>query len=178
MPKHCAAGSERPLLAGSLRVLVEKRAFGVLTPCSSPINDLYIPLPQSSHGLHPRDHSGAGGMPFAEDAVFPVAFDHPDWQNGFEYDPEGSVRASSSDPSGMGRSAGRHPFAVPFRRPGGIGPQCISLNCRPSGITYRFVIGAQTQNQQSGRRLDLFGPAGRYPVRRRRGYARRFCSAP
>lgn len=31
-------------------------------------------------------------MTFAGDALFPVAFDHPDWHNGFEHDPEESVR--------------------------------------------------------------------------------------
>ncbi|WP_399678676.1 MBL fold metallo-hydrolase [Xenophilus sp.] len=29
---------------------------------------------------------------FAGDAMFPVGFDHPDWQNGFEHDPEESTR--------------------------------------------------------------------------------------
>lgn len=29
---------------------------------------------------------------FAGDAIFPVGFDHPDWHNGFEHDPEESVR--------------------------------------------------------------------------------------
>jgi glyoxylase-like metal-dependent hydrolase (beta-lactamase superfamily II) len=29
---------------------------------------------------------------FAGDAMFPVAFDHPDWHNGFEHDPEESAR--------------------------------------------------------------------------------------
>lgn len=31
-------------------------------------------------------------LTFAGDAMFPVAFDHPDWQNGFEHDPEESTR--------------------------------------------------------------------------------------
>lgn len=31
-------------------------------------------------------------LTFAGDAIFPVAFDHPDWHNGFEHDPEESVR--------------------------------------------------------------------------------------
>jgi hypothetical protein len=31
-------------------------------------------------------------MTFAGDAIFPVGFDHPDWHNGFEHDPEESVR--------------------------------------------------------------------------------------
>lgn len=29
---------------------------------------------------------------FAGDAMFPVGFDHPEWQNGFEHDPEASAR--------------------------------------------------------------------------------------
>ena len=36
--------------------------------------------------------SGNERLTFAGDALFPVAFDHPDWQNGFEHDPEEAVR--------------------------------------------------------------------------------------
>ncbi|TAJ72423.1 MAG: MBL fold metallo-hydrolase [Phenylobacterium sp.] len=49
-------------------------------------------------GGHTPGHSivrvTAGGerLTFAGDALFPVAFDHPDWQNGFEHDPEEAVR--------------------------------------------------------------------------------------
>ena len=39
-----------------------------------------------------RVTSGGDRLTFAGDALFPVAFDHPDWQNGFEHDPEESVR--------------------------------------------------------------------------------------
>lgn len=38
-----------------------------------------------------RVASGGEALTFAGDAVFPVAFDHPDWQNGFEHDPEEAV---------------------------------------------------------------------------------------
>lgn len=31
-------------------------------------------------------------LTFAGDALFPVAFEHPEWHNGFEHDPEESVR--------------------------------------------------------------------------------------
>jgi glyoxylase-like metal-dependent hydrolase (beta-lactamase superfamily II) len=31
-------------------------------------------------------------LTFAGDAMFPVGFDHPDWHNGFEHDPEESTR--------------------------------------------------------------------------------------
>jgi glyoxylase-like metal-dependent hydrolase (beta-lactamase superfamily II) len=36
--------------------------------------------------------SGGGRMTFAGDAVFQVAFDRPDWFNGFEHDPEEAAR--------------------------------------------------------------------------------------
>ena len=38
-----------------------------------------------------RVASGGEALTFAGDAVFPVAFDHPEWQNGFEHDPEEAV---------------------------------------------------------------------------------------
>lgn len=36
--------------------------------------------------------SGGERLTFAGDALFPVGFDHPEWHNGFEHDPEESVR--------------------------------------------------------------------------------------
>lgn len=39
-----------------------------------------------------RVTSGGERLTFAGDALFPVGFDHPDWHNGFEHDPEESVR--------------------------------------------------------------------------------------
>ncbi|MDM9561770.1 MBL fold metallo-hydrolase [Bordetella petrii] len=36
--------------------------------------------------------SGDERLTFAGDAVFPVGFDHPEWHNGFEHDPEESAR--------------------------------------------------------------------------------------
>jgi glyoxylase-like metal-dependent hydrolase (beta-lactamase superfamily II) len=36
--------------------------------------------------------SGGKSLTFAGDAVFPVGFEHPDWQNGFEHDPEEALR--------------------------------------------------------------------------------------
>ena len=39
-----------------------------------------------------RVASGGDRLIFAGDAIFPVGFDHPDWHNGFEHDPEESVR--------------------------------------------------------------------------------------
>lgn len=39
-----------------------------------------------------RVASGGGKLMFAGDAVFAVGFEHPDWFNGFEHDPEEAVR--------------------------------------------------------------------------------------
>ena len=36
--------------------------------------------------------SGGERLTFVGDAVFPVGFDHPDWHNGFEHDPEEAAR--------------------------------------------------------------------------------------
>jgi glyoxylase-like metal-dependent hydrolase (beta-lactamase superfamily II) len=43
---------------------------------------------------HSVVHLASGGdrLIFAGDAIFPVGFDHPDWQNGFEHDPEEATR--------------------------------------------------------------------------------------
>jgi glyoxylase-like metal-dependent hydrolase (beta-lactamase superfamily II) len=38
-----------------------------------------------------RIASGGERLTFAGDALFPVSFDHPDWHNGFEHDPEEAV---------------------------------------------------------------------------------------
>jgi glyoxylase-like metal-dependent hydrolase (beta-lactamase superfamily II) len=43
---------------------------------------------------HSVVHLASGGdrLTFAGDAVFPVGFEHPDWHNGFEHDPEEAAR--------------------------------------------------------------------------------------
>ena len=43
-----------------------------------------------------RVASGGDRLTFAGDAIFPVGFDHPDWHNGFEHDPEESARVRIS----------------------------------------------------------------------------------
>jgi glyoxylase-like metal-dependent hydrolase (beta-lactamase superfamily II) len=39
-----------------------------------------------------RLKSGGQRLMFAGDAIFPVSFDHPEWHNGFEHDPEEATR--------------------------------------------------------------------------------------
>ena len=52
----------------------------------------------SSHRRHTPGHSvvrlasGGDRLTFAGDAVFQVAFEHPEWFNGFEHDPEEAAR--------------------------------------------------------------------------------------
>ena len=36
--------------------------------------------------------SGGNRLTFAGDAIFPVSFEHPEWHNGFEHDPEEATR--------------------------------------------------------------------------------------
>jgi glyoxylase-like metal-dependent hydrolase (beta-lactamase superfamily II) len=43
-----------------------------------------------------RLESGGDQLTFLGDAIFPVGFDHPDWQNGFEHDPEEAARVRVS----------------------------------------------------------------------------------
>jgi glyoxylase-like metal-dependent hydrolase (beta-lactamase superfamily II) len=43
-----------------------------------------------------RVASGDDALTFAGDALFPVAFDHPEWQNGFEHDPLEAVNVRLS----------------------------------------------------------------------------------
>ena len=40
--------------------------------------------------------SGGDRLTFAGDAVFQVGFEHPDWYNGFEHDPEEAARVRVS----------------------------------------------------------------------------------
>ncbi|SDB09771.1 hypothetical protein SAMN03159290_00692 [Pseudomonas sp. NFACC13-1] len=71
----------------------------------------HLNAPAAKDGMHPDSHMSLHATSYEElvpsryalkigeidvlvvsDALFPVAFDHPDWHNGFEHDPEESVR--------------------------------------------------------------------------------------
>jgi hypothetical protein len=41
--------------------------------------------------------SGGDRLTFAGDAVFAVGFEHPDWYNGFEHDPEEAARVRANE---------------------------------------------------------------------------------
>jgi len=50
--------------------------------------------------------SGDERLTFAGDAVFPVGFDHPEWHNGFEHDPEESARVRMRLFQGLAQNRG------------------------------------------------------------------------
>ena len=54
--------------------------------------------------------SGGDRLTFAGDAVFQVGFEHPDWFNGFEHDPEEAVRVRVSLLREL--AANREPFVA------------------------------------------------------------------
>jgi hypothetical protein len=60
---------------------------------------------------------GGERLTFLGDAVFPVGFDHPDWHNGFEHDPEEAarVRVRLAGRGGDRRGAGGGSPVVPVR---------------------------------------------------------------
>jgi hypothetical protein len=79
-----------------------------------------------------KSHSGGERLTFAGDAVFQVGFEHPDWYNGFEHDPEEAARFAGA--GGDRRAAGGHSPVVPVRRPGGGRQQRLSLGTGLLGV--------------------------------------------
>ncbi|AFL48856.1 beta-lactamase domain protein [Sinorhizobium fredii USDA 257] len=80
--------------------------------------------------------SGGDRLTFAGDAVFAVGFDHPDWHNGFEHDPEEAARVRVRLPGAGGdpRTAGGHSPAVPVRLPCGGRRRPLSLGTGRLGL--------------------------------------------
>lgn len=73
------------------------------------------------HSVVDLDSNGQK-LTFAGDAMFHVSFDHPNWHNGFEHDPEESVRLRIDLFRELAKSGGllvaTHPPAVPVHRTG------------------------------------------------------------
>jgi glyoxylase-like metal-dependent hydrolase (beta-lactamase superfamily II) len=84
--------------------------------------------------------SGSDRLTFAGDAVFLVGFEHPDWYNGFEHDPEEAARSGSVFCASSRQTASRwwpltcrsHPSAM-WRS-----TATSFVGYRPSGITDRL----------------------------------------
>ena len=90
--------------------------------------------------------SGGDRLTFAGDAVFPVRFDHPDWHNGFEHDPEEAARVRVRllrELAASRRAAGGHSPAVPVRLPCGGRRRRLSLGTGRLGLLTACWVSAQ-----------------------------------
>jgi glyoxylase-like metal-dependent hydrolase (beta-lactamase superfamily II) len=84
--------------------------------------------------------SGGDRLTFAGDAVFQVAFDRPDWFNGFEHDPEEAARVRVRLLQELARPARRWWPLTSRSRPSATwrSPATPFVAYRPSGITDRL----------------------------------------
>jgi glyoxylase-like metal-dependent hydrolase (beta-lactamase superfamily II) len=76
-------------------------------------------------------------LTFAGDAVFQVGFEHPDWFNGFEHDPEEAARVRVRllrELAGEPRVTGGHSSVVPIGLPCGGRRRRLSLGPGPLGV--------------------------------------------
>jgi hypothetical protein len=89
--------------------------------------------------------SGGDRLTFAGDAVFQVGFEHPDWYNGFEHDPEEAARVRV----GLLRelAANRESLVatpvVPVRLPCGGRRRRLSLGAGPLGVLTACWVRAE-----------------------------------
>ncbi len=104
--------------------------------------------------------SGDERLTFAGDAMFPVGFDHPDWRNGFEHDPEESARVRiglfQELAQNRGVAGGRSP-AVPFGRPGGGRRRCLSLGSGHLGLLTATPLARQPDDRGRVHREAICG---------------------
>ena len=97
--------------------------------------------------------SGGDRLTFAGDAVFPVGFDHPDWHNGFEHDPEEAARVRVRllrELAATGELSGGHAPAVPIRRPGGGRRRRLSLGSGLLGLLTARWVRVDDQSKDDG----------------------------
>jgi len=77
-------------------------------------------------------------LTFAGDAVFQVGFEHPDWFNGFEHDPEEAARVRVSllrELAANRESLVATHLSVPFRMPCGSRRAMFFVGCLALGST-------------------------------------------
>ena len=115
-----------------------------------PFDEKYEVVPGvlvSRTGGHAPGHSvvrlASGGhrLTFAGDAVFAVGFEHPDWYNGFEHDPEEAARVGSVFCGSWRRTASRWWPLTCRSRPSAMwrSPATSFVGYRPSGSTDRLL---------------------------------------
>jgi hypothetical protein len=84
--------------------------------------------------------SGGDQLTFAGDAVFAVGFDHPDWYNGFEHDPEEAASESVFCVSWRRTASRWWPLTCRSRRCAMWRSTATSfVGYRPSGTTDRLL---------------------------------------
>jgi glyoxylase-like metal-dependent hydrolase (beta-lactamase superfamily II) len=85
--------------------------------------------------------SGGDRLTFAGDAVFAVGFDHPEWYNGFEHDPEEAARVRVRLCGSWRRPASRWWPLTCRSRPSAMwrSPATSFVGYRPSGSTDRLL---------------------------------------
>jgi glyoxylase-like metal-dependent hydrolase (beta-lactamase superfamily II) len=92
---HMPAGFPDALRATAKRFVEEYRSY--LRPFDEE-HEVAPGVLVTRTGGHTPGHSvvrlasGGDRLTFAGDAIFAVGFDHPDWHNGFEHDPEEAAR--------------------------------------------------------------------------------------
>ena len=104
-------------------------------------------------GGHTPGHSvvrlASGGDPltFAGDLVFQVGFEHPDWYNGFEHDPEEAARVRVRLLRELAANRSRWWPLTCRSRPsaGWRSPATPFVAYRPSGITDRLLGQGRTR---------------------------------
>ena len=110
--------------------------------------------------------SGGDRLTFAGDAVFPVGFDHPDWHNGFEHDPEEAARVRVRllrELAANRELAGGHSPVVPVRLPCGGRRRRLSLGTGPLGVLTACWVRAEPDDRM---RLNNWSIAASYDTAR------------
>ena len=109
--------------------------------------------------------SGGDRLTFAGDAVFQVGFDHPDWYNGFEHDPEEAARVRVGllrELAANRRAAGGHSPVVPVRLPCGGRRRRLSLGTGRLGVLTACWVRAELDDRMrlnNCEQIDHFAPA-------------------
>ena len=97
---------------------------------------------------------------FAGDAVFEVGFDHPDWFNGFEHDPEEAARVRVGllrELAKTGEARRGHALVVSVCLPCGGGRRRVSLGAGTLGVLTLVGLGPNRGAAPDRRRKSVPG---------------------
>jgi len=110
--------------------------------------------------------SGSDRLTFPGDLVFAVGFDHPDWHNGFEHDPEEAARVRvrlMRELAATPRAAGGQSPVVPVRLPCGGCRRRLSLGTGRLGLLTACWVRAELDDRM---RLNNWSIAASYDTAR------------